>query len=85
METTRSGTVQLRDPFDTSVRELLLAVNHEPFVKYETRLRSEAELAVHTPDHHRQLLYVACTHTLSEPVTFLVEGGSVSMLAVQLG
>jgi 4,5-DOPA dioxygenase extradiol len=46
------------------------------------------EPAVPTPDHYLPLLYVAGTRTSSDPVTFPVEGvdgGSVSMLAVQVG
>jgi 4,5-DOPA dioxygenase extradiol len=57
-------------------------------VNYEDQLGSEAELAVPTPDHYVPLLYVAGTRTLSDPLTFPVEGvdgGSVSMLAVQVG
>jgi 4,5-DOPA dioxygenase extradiol len=45
-------------------------------------------LAVPTPDHYLPLLYVLGTRTPSEPVTFPVEGvdgGSISMLAVQVG
>jgi 4,5-DOPA dioxygenase extradiol len=74
--------------FEKRVRELLLAEDHKPLVEYETRLGSEAELAVPTPDHYLPLLYIAGTRTPSEPVTFPVEGvdgGSVSMLAVQVG
>ncbi|HEY6936537.1 MAG TPA: hypothetical protein VI424_05265 [Terriglobales bacterium] len=44
-------------------------------------------MAVPTPDHYLPLLYIAGTRTSSEPVTFPVEGvdgGSVSMLAVQV-
>ena len=68
-------------------RELLLAGDHKPLVEYEARLGREAELAVPTPDHYLPLLYIAGTRTSSEPVTFPVEGvdgGSVSMLAVQV-
>jgi 4,5-DOPA dioxygenase extradiol len=74
--------------FETRVRELLLAGEYKPLVNYEDRLGSEAELAVPTPDHYVPLLYVAGTRTPSEPLTFPVEGvdgGSVSMLAVQVG
>jgi 4,5-DOPA dioxygenase extradiol len=43
---------------------------------------------VPTPDHYLPLLYVIGARTPSEPVTFPVEGvdgGSISMLAVQVG
>src|SRR6202140_2297602 len=74
--------------FETRVRELLLVGEYKPLVNYEDQLGSEAELAVPTPDHYVPLLYVAGTRTPSEPLTFPVEGvdgGSVSMLAVQVG
>jgi 4,5-DOPA dioxygenase extradiol len=74
--------------FETRVRELLLAGEYRPLVNYEHQLGSEAELAVPTPDHYLPLLYVAGARTSSEPLTFPVEGvdgGSVSMLAVQVG
>jgi 4,5-DOPA dioxygenase extradiol len=48
----------------------------------------EAELAVPTPDHYLPLLYVAGARIQSESLTFPVEGvdgGSGSMLAVQMG
>ncbi len=74
--------------FESRVRELLLAGDHKPLIAYESQLGSEAELAVPTPDHYLPLLYIAGTRTASEPVAFPVEGvdgGSVSMLAVQVG
>ena len=74
--------------FENRVRELLLVGDHKPLVNYEHQLGTEAELAVPTPDHYLPLLYVAGTRTSSEPLSFPVEGvdgGSVSMLAVQVG
>ncbi len=74
--------------FEKRVRELLQADEPKPLVDYETRLGSEAMLAVPTPDHYLPLLYVLGARTASEPVTFPVEGvdgGSVSMLAVKIG
>ncbi|HKS73671.1 MAG TPA: 4,5-DOPA dioxygenase extradiol [Terriglobales bacterium] len=74
--------------FEKRVRELLFAGDDKPLIAYETKLGSEAELAVPTPDHYLPLLYVAGARTASEPVTFPVEGvdgGSVSMLAVRVG
>jgi 4,5-DOPA dioxygenase extradiol len=70
------------------VRELLLAEEYPPLVNYENQLGSEAHLAVPTPEHYLPLLYVVSTRTLSEPITFPVEGvdgGSVSVLAVRVG
>lgn len=74
--------------FEKRVRELLLGEEHNPLIDYENKLGSEAVLAVPTPDHYLPLLYVIGTRTASEPVRFPVEGvdgGSVSMLAVQVG
>jgi 4,5-DOPA dioxygenase extradiol len=74
--------------FEMRVRELLLAGDHNPLVNYETKLGSEAMLAVPTPDHYLPLLYVIGTRIPSEAVSFPVEGvdgGSISMLAVQIG
>ena len=74
--------------FENRIRELLLAGQHKPLINYEDKLGREAVLAVPTPDHYLPLLYVMGARTPSEPVTFPVEGvdgGSISMLAVQLG
>lgn len=74
--------------FEKRVRELMLAGDHKPLIAYESQLGSEAELAVPTPDHYLPLLYIAGTRTAFEPVAFPVEGvdgGSVSMLVVQVG
>jgi 4,5-DOPA dioxygenase extradiol len=74
--------------FENRVRELLLASEHNPLVDYENKLGRDAVLAVPTPDHYLPLLYVIGTRTESEPVTFPVEGvdgGSISMLGVQVG
>jgi 4,5-DOPA dioxygenase extradiol len=73
--------------FEKRVRELLLTGEHHPLIDYEYKLGSEAVLAVPTPDHYLPLLYVLGTRTPSEAVTFPVEGvdgGSISMLAVQV-
>jgi 4,5-DOPA dioxygenase extradiol len=45
-------------------------------------------LAIPTPDHYLPLLYVIGTRTPSESIVFPVEGvdgGLISMLAVQVG
>jgi 4,5-DOPA dioxygenase extradiol len=70
------------------VRELLLADEHKPLVDYESKMGREAILAVPTPDHYLPLLYVIGTRTASETIQFPVDGvdgGSISMLAVQVG
>ena len=70
------------------VRAVLLAEDTNPLIEYEKKLSEEALLAIPTPDHYLPLLYVIGTRTPSELVTFPVEGvdgGSISMLAVQVG
>jgi len=74
--------------FEKRVRELLVAEEQNPLIDYENKLGEEAMLAIPTPDHYLPLLYVIGTRTPSELVTFPVEGvdgGSISMLAVQVG
>jgi 4,5-DOPA dioxygenase extradiol len=81
------------EPFDWAVRfeqearGLLVSGDHTPLIRYET-LGREAGLSIPTPDHYLPLLYVIGTRATSEPLRFPVEGvdgGSISMLAVQLG
>jgi 4,5-DOPA dioxygenase extradiol len=73
--------------FEAKAKELLLAGDHQPLVDYET-LGQDALLAAPTPDHYLPLLYVIATRREGDAVTFPVEGvdgGSISMLAVQVG
>lgn len=73
--------------FEARARELLLAVEHEPLINYES-LGPDALLSVPTPEHYLPLLYVLGLRAEGEPVSFPVEGiegGSVSMLSVQIG
>jgi 4,5-DOPA dioxygenase extradiol len=73
--------------FEQRVRALMTAGEHQPLIDYDT-LGRDAALSIPTPDHYLPLLYVLGTGTPGEPVTFPVEGvdgGSVSMLAVQVG
>jgi len=81
------------EPFDWAVRfeklarELLLTGEHAPLVGYE-RLGSDALLSAPTPDHYLPLLYVIALQRAGERVSFPVEGfdgGSISMLTVQIG
>ena len=56
-------------------------------IEYE-KLGPDALLAVPTPDHYLPLLYVLAQHRDGDEITFPVEGfdgGSMSMLAVQVG
>jgi 4,5-DOPA dioxygenase extradiol len=73
--------------FEAQVRECLATGDHTRLVDYAGFGR-DALLAVPTPEHYLPLLYVLGASVAGEPVTFPVEGmdgGSVSMLAVQFG
>jgi 4,5-DOPA dioxygenase extradiol len=73
--------------FETQVRELIVAGDHQPLAQYES-LGRDALLSVPTPDHYLPLLYVLGASAEGEPVSFPVQGidgGSVSMLSVRLG
>lgn len=73
--------------FETKAKEMMLAGEYKPLVDYE-HLGPEALLSIPTPDHYLPLLYVIGASQQSDIVTFPVEGidgGSVSMLAVQVG
>jgi 4,5-DOPA dioxygenase extradiol len=74
--------------FEQEVRDLLLADQPGALLDYQHKLGKEALLSVPTPDHYLPLLYVIGTRAPSEAVSFPVEGidgGSISMLAVQIG
>jgi 4,5-DOPA dioxygenase extradiol len=73
--------------FEKKARELLLAGEEGPLIEYET-LGRDAILSAPTPDHYLPLLYVIGLRREGEAIRFPVEGfdgGSVSMLAVQIG
>jgi 4,5-DOPA dioxygenase extradiol len=73
--------------FETKVRELIVARDHAPLIDYAS-LRRDALLSVPTPEHYLPLLYVLGAAHADEAIKFPVEGmdgGSVSMLAVQFG
>ena len=81
------------DPYDWAVRfenrakELMQAGESRPLIDYET-LGREALLSIPTPDHYLPLLYVLGTRQQGDAIEFPVEGvdgGSISMLAVQIG
>ena len=72
--------------FEQQAREMILANDVEPLINYE-RLGSDATLSIPTAEHFLPLLYVLGSRTAGDVATFPVEGiegGSVSMLAVQL-
>jgi 4,5-DOPA dioxygenase extradiol len=73
--------------FEDQAREMLKAGEHMPLIQYE-RLGNDAHLAIPTPDHFLPLLYVIATAQKDDRVTFPiqgVDGGSISMLTVQVG
>ena len=73
--------------FEKQAREMLLQGDHVPLVEYED-LGRDAHLSVPTPDHYLPLLYVIGTRQPTESVSFPVEGvdgGSISMLSVEVG
>lgn len=81
------------EPYDWAVRfearakEMMVAGDDESLVNYEA-LGEDARLSIPTPDHFLPLLYVLGTRRETETITFPVEGvdgGSISMLAVQVG
>lgn len=81
------------EPFDWAVRfekkarELLQAGDDAPLIAYEN-LGRDALLSIPTPEHYLPLLYVIGLRRDGERVGFPVEGvdgGSISMLAVQIG
>jgi len=73
--------------FEERARGLLLAGDHKPLVHYES-LGKDAMLSAPTPDHYLPLLYVIALRRENDEVSFPVEGfdgGSISMLSVQIG
>ncbi|HEV7799171.1 MAG TPA: 4,5-DOPA dioxygenase extradiol [Pyrinomonadaceae bacterium] len=81
------------EPFDWAVRferlarELLIKGDDAPLVHYES-LGRDTLLSAPTPDHYLPLLYVIALRRDGEAVSFPVEGfdgGSISMLTVQIG
>jgi 4,5-DOPA dioxygenase extradiol len=82
-----------QEPFDWAVRfeqqarNWMSSGNHQPLIDYE-RLGRDAQLSAPTPDHYLPLLYILGTQQEDDRVTFPVEGvdgGSISMLTVQIG
>jgi 4,5-DOPA dioxygenase extradiol len=73
--------------FETLARKKLLEGDHDPLVYYES-LGRDAQLSAPTPDHYLPLLYVIALQREGDAVSFPVEGfdgGSISMLTVQIG
>lgn len=73
--------------FEERARGLLRSGDHEPLINYES-LGEDARLSAPTPDHYLPLLYVIALRGEDDEVSFPVEGfdgGSISMLSVQIG
>jgi 4,5-DOPA dioxygenase extradiol len=72
--------------FDAAVRDALARGDQSALIEYHEL--EGAQLSVPSPEHYLPLLYVAGLRRPDEPVTFPtqgIEGGSISMLSVQVG
>jgi 4,5-DOPA dioxygenase extradiol len=73
--------------FEETAKQLMIDSEFEPLLDYES-LGRDAVLSIPTPDHYLPLLYVLGTKRDDDAITFPVrgvDGGSVSMLTVQVG
>jgi 4,5-DOPA dioxygenase extradiol len=72
--------------FERQARDLMLAGEHQPLIAYPS-LGPDAMLSIPTPDHYLPLLYVLATRQQGGEIAFPIEGidgGSISMLAVEI-
>jgi len=81
------------DPYDWAARfeddakQMMLAAEIQPLLEYQ-KLGRDAALSIPTPEHYLPLLYVLGTRQAGETIDFPitgVDGGSISMLTVQVG
>ena len=73
--------------FESRIRASIEARDFAAVVRYE-EMGEDAALSAPTPDHFLPLLYVLAVGRADDRIRFPVEGfdgGSVSMLALQLG
>jgi 4,5-DOPA dioxygenase extradiol len=73
--------------FEEQARSFLQAGEDAPLVGYEN-LGRDAMLSIPTPDHYLPLLYIIALRRAEDRLSFPVEGvdgGSISMLSIQLG
>ncbi len=84
---------QMPEPYDWAIRfekeakEMMVAGEYKPLIDYEN-LGPEAMLSIPTPDHYLPMLYVLASRQQGDVITFPIEGvdgGSISMLSVQVG
>ena len=83
---------RMAEPYDWAIRferqakRLMLAGEDQRLIEYES-LGRDAMLSIPTPDHYLPLLYVLATRRQGEEIAFPIEGidgGSISMLAVEI-
>jgi len=73
--------------FESAAKQSMLSGEFEPLINYE-HFGRDAQLAIPTPEHFLPLLYVLGTQQPGEKLSFPVsgfDGGSISMLCVQVG
>lgn len=73
--------------FESRAKALISDGDHAPLIDYAS-LGEDARLSIPTPDHYLPLLYVLGASDEQDSIAFPLEGidgGSVSMLTVQLG
>lgn len=73
--------------FEETAKQLMVDAQFDELVDYES-LGRDAVLSIPTPDHYLPLLYVLGARRGDDAITFPVkgvDGGSVSMLTVQVG
>lgn len=86
-ETESAAPLAATTDFETSVRAALLGGDHQTLINY-TALGDNARFAVPTPEHYLPLLYIIALQRAGEKISFPIEGsegGSISMLSVEIG
>ena len=82
-----TGPYEWAARFEEQAREMMLAGEHRGLLEYR-KLGADAMLSIPTPDHFLPLYYVLGAQQGSDRIAFPVEGadgGSISMLSVQVG
>ncbi len=73
--------------FEDEAKQMMSDGEIKPLIAY-SKLGPEAQLSIPTPEHYLPLLYVVATQQQGEQITYPVQGidgGSISMLSVQVG